>query len=199
LLPYWRVIQHNNNRIHKPLLKCYSRGSAPTRTKKRKEKKRGSSNSFNSRGRGFVQGNSSESKHTNPSFGQHQGETSPKANKDEALMCQICNKRNCTTLQYFNQFNHSFAMENVLQALVSMTIADTQDGAWFLDTGATDHITSNLGNLHSLTPYHGHDGVIAGNKQILPITHIGQANIGSATSFVQLNDGLLVPQIFFDK
>lgn len=76
-----------------------------------------------------------------------------------------------------------------------MKIANTQDGDWFPDTGATDHITGNLGNLYSLTPYNGHDGVMVGNGQILLITHIGQAHIGSPTSLIQLNDVLLVPQI----
>jgi hypothetical protein len=128
-----------------------------------KNKKGNGSHSFNSRGRGFVQGNSSVSKPTSSQIGQHQGGPSPKPNNDEKLVCQICNKRNHTALKCFNRFNHSFTPEDVPQALAAMKIVDTQDGDWFPDIGDTDHITSNPGNLHSLTPYNGHDGVMVGN------------------------------------
>ena len=58
-----------------------------------------------------------------------------------------------------------------------------------------DHITDDPGNLDSLTPYHGSDGVMVGNGQTLPITHIGQATIGTGVSSIKLNDVLLVPDI----
>jgi hypothetical protein len=76
-----------------------------------------------------------------------------------------------------------------------MTIADNQDSTWFLDTGATDHMTGDPGNLHSLTLYHCIDGVMVGNGESLPITHIGQANIGSGSSSLKLKDVILVPDI----
>ena len=66
---------------------------------------------------------------------------------------------------------------------------------WFLDIGATDHITGNPGNLHSLTPYTGSEGVMVGNGDVLQITHIGQANIKFGHDSLQLNDVLLVPNI----
>ena len=58
-----------------------------------------------------------------------------------------------------------------------------------------DHITDDPGNLDSLTPYHGSDGVMVGNGQTLPITHFGQATIGTGVSSINLNDVLLVPDI----
>jgi hypothetical protein len=76
-----------------------------------------------------------------------------------------------------------------------MTIADNQDSTWFPDTGATYYMTGDPGNLHTLTPYHGTDGVMVGNGESLPITHIGQANISYGSSFFKLKDVLLVPDI----
>ena len=76
-----------------------------------------------------------------------------------------------------------------------MKLSDIQDFAWHPDTGATDHMTGNVGNLLSLTPYTGNDGVMVGNGDILPITHIGKATVGSGDSSVPLNDVLLVPDI----
>jgi transposase InsO family protein len=116
-------------------------------------------------------------------------------NKEEQPTCQICQKRNHTTLTYLNRFNHAFSLNDVPQALAAMTIVDNQDSTWFPNTRATYYMTGDPGNLHSLTPYHGTDGVMVGNGDSLPITHIGQATIGSGSSSLKLNDVLLVPDI----
>jgi hypothetical protein len=161
------------------------------------KKHNGSSNSFNSRGRGFSQGHPSGSRKPDQQNARPRGENQSfrSNNTDEAPICQICNKRNHTALKCFNRFNHSFTPEIIPQALAAITIADNQDSEWFPDTGATDHITGNPGNLHSLTPYTGSDGVMLGNGDILQITHVGQANIESGNKSLQLNDVLLVPDI----
>ena len=147
--------------------------------------------SFNSKGRGFAQSHHTAPKNSNNPRPRNQ----PIANKDEFPVCQICNKRNHTALKCFNRFNHFFTPDNIPQALAALKIADNQDSDWFPDTGATDHITDNPGNLDSLTPYHGSDGVMVGNGHTLPITHIGQAIVGIGTSSIKLNDVLLVPDI----
>ena len=69
------------------------------------------------------------------------------------------------------------------------------DDPWVIDTRTTDHMTGNLGNLHSLIPYHDTDGVMVGNGETLPITNIdiGQATVGTSDSSIILNDVLLVP------
>ena len=81
------------------------------------------------------------------------------------------------------------------QALVAITIADSQDSEWFSNTSATNHITRNSSNLHSLSPYTDLEGVIVGNGDVLQITHIGQANIESGKNSLQLNDVILVTDI----
>lgn len=45
--------------------------------------------------------------------------------------------------------------------------------AWFVNSGATNHITSNLNNLSLHSPYHGGDKVTIGNGKQLLITHVG--------------------------
>jgi hypothetical protein len=174
-----------------------------TSTNNYKGKKRNGSSSFNSRGKGFTQGQSFGSKPwskpLNSSFTRtdkgassvpSQGST-----KEEPSICQICNKHNHTALTCFNRFNHAFTPNDIPQALAAMTIADNQDSTWFPDTGATDHITGDPGKLQSLIPYHGTDGVMVGNGDNLQITHIRQATIGHGPSSIKLNDVLLVPDI----
>ena len=165
-----------------------------------KGKKRMGPTHFNSKGKGFTQGQSFGSKSQNfnsthaaknSTSVAHQGN-----NKEEPPTCQICNKQNHTAITCFNRFNHAFTPSDIPQALAAMKLANTQDSTWFLDTGATDHITSDPSNLHSLTPYHGTDGVMVGNiGDSLHITHIGQATIGSGPSSLKLNDVLLVLDI----
>ena len=160
------------------------------------KKNQGQQVSFSSKGRGFIQGNQSEFKpYNSQSRGQSSNQNANNKNKDEVVVCQICNKRNHTAIKCFNRFNHSFTVDNLPQSFAAMKLSDIQDSAWHPDTGATDHMTGNAGNLHSLTPYTGNDGVMVGNGNILPITHIGKATVGSGDSSIPLNDVLLVPDI----
>ncbi|KAL5726237.1 hypothetical protein ACHQM5_009293 [Ranunculus cassubicifolius] len=46
---------------------------------------------------------------------------------------------------------------------------------WYLDSGATNHITNAVDNLSFTRPYSGHDQVTVGNGEGLPITHIGSS------------------------
>ncbi|KAL5805533.1 hypothetical protein ACOSQ4_028266 [Xanthoceras sorbifolium] len=47
------------------------------------------------------------------------------------------------------------------------------DPAWYTDSGATNHVTSNLNNLHLPTKYKGNDRLAVGNGQQLQISHTG--------------------------
>ncbi|KAL5739025.1 hypothetical protein ACOSP7_027949 [Xanthoceras sorbifolium] len=48
------------------------------------------------------------------------------------------------------------------------------DPAWYTDSGATNHVTSNLNNLHLPTKYKGNDRLAVGNGQQLQISHTGK-------------------------
>ena len=51
------------------------------------------------------------------------------------------------------------------------------DFSWFVDFGATNHITLNLSNLSLRTPYNGGDKVVIGNDKQLPITHVDTSRL----------------------
>lgn len=73
--------------------------------------------------------------------------------------------------------------------------------AWFPDSGASYHVTSDAKNLQQLAPFEGHDQIFIGNGQGL---HIGSAGSSSFISPSQphthltLNNLLLVPSITKD-
>lgn len=61
--------------------------------------------------------------------------------------------------------------------------------SWFLDSGATNHVTSQLGNLTLQQDYYGKGKTAVGNGSLLNISHIGDSLIQvpatrSQTSFM---------------
>jgi hypothetical protein len=51
------------------------------------------------------------------------------------------------------------------------------DPHWYMDSGATEHLTSEMGKLHTTEPYHGSDKVHTANGAGMHISHIGQASL----------------------
>jgi hypothetical protein len=61
-------------------------------------------------------------------------------------------------------------------------MASTSNGAqvgesWLIDTGATDHLTTNMTNLNTHIPYKGTDQVAVGNGQSIPINNFGTGQL----------------------
>ena len=68
-----------------------------------------------------------------------------------------------------------------------------QQGGWVVDSGATDHLTSDLERLHFHERYGGKDQVQVANGAGLSISHIGHSNL--AGSSLRLRNILHVPHI----
>lgn len=67
---------------------------------------------------------------------------------------------------------------------------DINTKKWTSNTNA-----SHVGNLENLRPYNGSDHILVGNGDFLHITHIGDATIGSGSSWIILHNVLLVPEL----
>jgi len=72
------------------------------------------------------------------------------------------------------------------------------DADWCTDTGATDHITSDLDHLAVRERYHGNEQLHVGNGSGLRITHIGHSSFNTATRPMVLRNILHVPEITKD-
>ncbi|KAM1351501.1 hypothetical protein ACFXTH_005260 [Malus domestica] len=66
---------------------------------------------------------------------------------------------------------------------------------WLLDSGATNHMTSDLSNLQAVTPYASSETVIGANGEGLQISYIGQACLSTPSHTLELNSVLHVPQL----
>ncbi|XP_010248327.1 PREDICTED: uncharacterized protein LOC104591232 [Nelumbo nucifera] len=81
-------------------------------------------------------------------------------------ICQICNKTGHIALDCFQRLNLSFQGRQPPEKLMAMAAAARDaldDTTWYSDTGASHHITPDLGNIsHSSPEYSGSDEVQAG-------------------------------------
>ena len=109
--------------------------------------------------------------------------------------CQICR----ITGHYANvcpdRFNREIAtatpVANIGEAFSASSIAfDPPISDWYLDTGASAHMTPTPAQLHSSTSYTGSDSVVVGNGALLPISHIGTCYLNNS---IHLSEVLVVP------
>jgi hypothetical protein len=66
---------------------------------------------------------------------------------------------------------------------------------WYFDTGASSHMSSGAGNLHSLRPSSSSSQIVVGNGAHLPITHTGTGTIATSTTPLTLRNVLLSPSL----
>ncbi|KAJ3705170.1 hypothetical protein LUZ61_008875 [Rhynchospora tenuis] len=68
-----------------------------------------------------------------------------------------------------------------------------QPSEWVIDSGATNHVTSDLNNLSAFFAYTGSDKLQLGNGSGLDIAHIGSTFLSISNFTVQLTDVSYVP------
>ncbi|KAH0716921.1 hypothetical protein KY285_012952 [Solanum tuberosum] len=101
-------------------------------------------------------------------------------------------QNNYTALKCFYKWDYSYqAGDKLPQALASTNLQNTTNGTLYVDSGASSHMTHNLGILTDLRHYNGPDKILIGNGSKLDITHV--ANISG--SCLKLREELVVPKI----
>jgi hypothetical protein len=89
------------------------------------------------------------------------------------------------------RFDEDYAPDNRLTA---MTCPSTStDPNWYLDSGATDHITGELERLTMHERYNGNDQIRAANGAGMDINHISKFVIPTSSRLLYLNHVLHVP------
>ncbi|KAK1610097.1 hypothetical protein QYE76_033770 [Lolium multiflorum] len=100
--------------------------------------------------------------------------TRPGSSSGARHICQLCEQAGHVASRCFKRFNKKFlgagndgrflerqlAMANhVFQEPQGQTPSYPVDSSWYMDTGATDHLTGELSKLHMTEPYNGKDHV----------------------------------------
>ena len=107
-----------------------------------------------------------------------------------SIICQLCDASGHMAARCFKRFNKSFLgvgndgrfLDRQL-ALANHVYTDPQgqtsslpvDPHWYMDTGATEHLTGQLEKLNTQEPYHGKDQVYTANGAGMRISLVGQA------------------------
>ncbi|KAL5763417.1 hypothetical protein ACOSP7_019681 [Xanthoceras sorbifolium] len=94
---------------------------------------------------------------------------------------QATYNNNQSPVQFHNQSAAQFHNPSPPQAHFHQNSAayfatpnSVQDQSWYLDSGVTNHITSDLSNLSLKSEYRGNDHLTVGNGHQLSISHFGQ-------------------------
>jgi hypothetical protein len=103
--------------------------------------------------------------------------------------CQVCGRVGHTAkVCWYHYENDAFDQRNA--ALASSSNIDNN---WYMDSGATDHITGDLDKLTMHDYYSGNDQIHAANGSGMDITRVGNSIIPTPRGNFILNNVLHVP------
>jgi histone deacetylase 1/2 len=114
--------------------------------------------------------------------------------------CQVCSKYGHDALRCRQRFNHAFQPEDnrdrgARSGNAAQAGSYSVDTNWYMDSGATDHLTSDLDRLHMNERYSGKDTVQVANGQGLHISHVGRSSLTGSSKPLHLNHVLYVPRL----
>jgi hypothetical protein len=113
--------------------------------------------------------------------------------------CQICGKLSHQALDCFHRMDHAFQGRHPpaqLSAMVATSNQAAENGPWYADSAANQHITANLENLSLQQPYSGSDDVAVGNGTGLSIQNTGSMSFHTPKSSFHLSKVLHCPQAY---
>ncbi|CAA7028521.1 unnamed protein product [Microthlaspi erraticum] len=83
----------------------------------------------------------------------------------------------------------------ITHAFNTMALQDPNDAPWYMDTGDTNHIASNAGNLRFTSNSSSIPTITVGNGSLARVTTLGQGTISSPSRSFTLNNVLVCPSI----
>jgi hypothetical protein len=96
-------------------------------------------------------------------------------------------------LKCYKHFDASFTDPPQKSASSAMTSYEV-DTNWYVDSGTTDHVTSELENITVCDKYGGHDQVHSASSAGMEIDYIGSRTLRTPTSNIHLHKILHIPQ-----
>jgi histone deacetylase 1/2 len=142
----------------------------------------------NFRGRGRGNGRGGEGGRGN--F-QGRGGGSQKSSKQNSSgqICQICKKGNHEAPDCWYRYDEDYQVKTAGSASTGYGI----DTNWYADSGASDHITSELERLTVRDKYHGQDQVRTASGSGMHISSIGHSTLHTHNTNLHLRNILHVP------
>lgn len=95
---------------------------------------------------------------------------------------------------HFAQGNFYQPTKEFAEAFNTVTLNEPSPN-WYMDSGASSHLASTSGILHSVVNLNTGNSVLVGNGNSIPITSSGKSLISSNSRPLSLNNVLVTPQI----
>jgi len=112
----------------------------------------------------------------------------------QGVFCQVCGKEGHDAIRCFKRFDHNYKGPHQKSVSAATTNSYGVDTNWYVDFGATDHITGELERLTVRDKYNGTEQVHVVNGSGMEINHIGHSVLHSPTGKIHLKNILHVPQ-----
>jgi hypothetical protein len=142
-------------------------------------------------GRGSPSSGSRSGYTNNSNYRRNPGSSPGASGGPSCPQCQVCLKVGHTANVCWYRYDEDYIPENRVAATTSTSGTDLN---WYLDSGATDHITGELEKLTLHDRYNGNDHIHAANGAGMDITHIGKFVMTTPSRPLHLNCVLHVPQ-----
>ncbi|KAM1252345.1 hypothetical protein ACFX2J_040359 [Malus domestica] len=100
--------------------------------------------------------------------------------------CQICGPTSHEAIDCFDRMDPDICGRILPTKLATMCVHHSAklSQSWLVDSGATFHITNDVANISSHTPYTGEDKVYIGDGKGLSIHNVGSSSLHTPhTSF----------------
>jgi histone deacetylase 1/2 len=107
------------------------------------------------------------------------------------LTCQICGKGNHEAVDCWHRYDEGYQGNS--RSAGSATTNYGVDTNWYMDSGATDHITSELEKLTVRDKYHGQDQVHTASGSGMKISNVGRTVLHTPHKILHLQNVLHVP------
>jgi histone deacetylase 1/2 len=115
-------------------------------------------------------------------------------NFQAGVFCQVCGIEGHPVYRCFKRFDRNFTGPPQKTAAAAITSSYGVNTNWYMDTGATDHITGELEKLTVRDKYTGNKHVHAANGAGMEINHVGHSVLHSQNNQIHLKNILHVPQ-----
>ncbi|PKU82148.1 hypothetical protein MA16_Dca004166 [Dendrobium catenatum] len=91
------------------------------------------------------------------------------------IQCQICLKKGHTATDCWHRSNLQYVPRSTKQPAKALLADSNQSHTdWYLDSGASAHMTRSLDNLSISAPYQGSDGIVIGDGSSVNIANSGR-------------------------
>ncbi|PKU88027.1 Retrovirus-related Pol polyprotein from transposon TNT 1-94 [Dendrobium catenatum] len=113
-------------------------------------------------------------------------------------ICQICLKKGHTATDCWHGLNVQYVPQTRQQPRALAADQSRASTEWYLDSGASSHLTHNLDNLSISNPYNGSDGVTIGDGRSVSISNSGKGLLPTPSRKLHLSKILHSPEIHYN-